>query len=117
MDFLWEFGKPATSHDVMEFCQNITWSTNYVHVMLRSLQDKGAIECCGVVQYGPQYARQFRCVLTREDYFLQQAKKNGVDTKNMLRTAAALASHSDKKEREELVEELEQIIAELKSKG
>ena len=79
MNFLWDYGQPATSHDVMEKCSNITWSVNYIHVMFRSLLKKGAIECCGMVQYGSQYARQFRCVVTREEYFSQQAKKNGMN--------------------------------------
>ena len=50
----------------------------------------------------------------QEEYFLQQAQKSGMDSKELLRTAAALAAHSDAKEREELVEELEHLIAELK---
>ena len=97
MDFLWDYGKPATSLDVLEHCKNITWSPNYTHVMLRSLLKKGAIE-----------------MISREEYFLQQAQKSGIDSKELLRTAAALAAHSDAKEREELVEELEHLIAELK---
>ena len=100
--------------DVLEHCKNITWSPNYTHVMLRSLLKKGAIEMCGMIQYATQYARQFRCVISREEYFLQQAQKSGIDSKELLRTAAALAAHSDAKEREELVEELEHLIAELK---
>ena len=114
MDFLWDYGKPATSLDVLEHCKNITWSPNYTHVMLRSLLKKGAIEMCGMIQYATQYARQFRCVISREEYFLQQAQKSGIDSRELLRTAAALAAHSDAKEREELVEELEHLIAELK---
>ena len=116
MNFLWDYGQPATSHDVMEKCSNITWSVNYIHVMFRSLLKKGAIECCGMVQYGSQYARQFRCVVTREEYFSQQAKKNGMNVKSLLRTAAAMAAQVDEKEQAELVEELEEIIAQLKEK-
>ena len=108
MDFLWDYGKPATSLDVLEHCKNITWSPNY------TLLKKGAIEMCGMIQYATQYARQFRCVISREEYFLQQAQKSGMDSKELLRTAAALAAHSDAKEREELVEELEHLIVELK---
>ena len=52
MNFLWDYGQPATSHDVMEKCATITWSVNYIHVMFRSLLKKGAIKCCGMVQYG-----------------------------------------------------------------
>lgn len=116
MNFLWDYGQPATSHDVMEKCATITWSVNYIHVMFRSLLKKGAIKCCGMVQYGSQYARQFRCVVTREEYFSQQAKKNGMDIKSLLRTAAAMAAQVDEKEQAELVEELEEIIAQLKEK-
>ena len=28
MNFLWDYGQPATSHDVMEKCATITWSVN-----------------------------------------------------------------------------------------
>ena len=69
-----------------------------------------------MVQYGSQYARQFRCVVTREEYFSQQAKKNGMNVKSLLRTAAAMAAQVDEKEQAELVEELEEIIAQLKEK-
>ena len=115
-NFLWEYGKPATSHDVMEHCTNITWSSNYLHVMLRSLLKKGAIECCGMIQYGPQYARVFRCVLTRDQYLAQQAKKNGFDSKSLLRTAVAMVAHADESEKQELIQQLEEIVSRLKER-
>lgn len=47
---------------------------------------------------------------------LPAGEKKGMDIKSLLRTAAAMAAQVDEKEQAELVEELEEIIAQLKEK-
>lgn len=113
MNFLWEYGKPATSNEMLELCQNRTWSESYLHVMLRSLEKKGAIEKCGFVQYGTQYARQFKCTITKEEYYVQLALDRGVNKGAFAQVAVAMASKVKPKDKDELVQTLEEIIQEL----
>lgn len=113
MNFLWEYGKPATSKEMLELCQNRTWSESYLHVMLRSLEKKGAIEQCGFVQCGTQYARQFKCTITKEEYYVQLALDRGVNKGIFAQVAVAMASKVKPKDKDELVQTLEEIIEEL----
>lgn len=115
MDFLWSYGEPITSNEMMELCKERTWSDSYLHVMLRSLQKKGAIEQCGLVQYGTQYARQFRCAISKEEYFVRLAMGKGVDKDSFAKVAVAMAA-SKEDDNEELIRTLEKIIEDFEEK-
>lgn len=115
MNFLWEYGKPATSNEMLEYCVSRTWSDSYLHVMLRSLERKGAIEHCGLVQYGTQYARQFRTCLTKEQYYVQLAEERGVEKGSFVQFAVAMAQKIKPDEKEELIHTLEEFIKELEN--
>lgn len=117
MNFLWSYGKPATSNEMLENCKERTWSESYLHVMLHSLEKKGAIERCGLVQYGSQYARQFRCVISKEEYFVQLAMERGVDRGIFAQVAVAMASKSKSEDKDELIQTLEDIIKELEKQS
>lgn len=113
MNFLWSYGKPATSNEMLENCQNRTWSESYLHVMLRSLEKKGAIRLCGFVQYGTQYARQFECAITKEEYYVQLALDRGVNKGIFAQIAVAMSAKVNPKDKDELIHTLEDIIEEL----
>ena len=77
MSFLWDFGEPLTVRAMLDFCPKRTWSDNYLNVMIRSLEKKGAIEACDMMRYSRQYARAFRPVLGREEYYIYMAQLHG----------------------------------------
>ena len=114
MDFLWSYGEPVTGKDILVLCKKRTWADNYLGVMLRSLEKKGAIRCCGMKLYGTKYARQFESTISREEYYVQLAKGNGVDVEAFAKAAVGEpTNHLDMP----TIEKLEKIIKEFKERG
>lgn len=109
MNFMWEYGKPVTSNDILELCKKRTWRDSYLLIMLRSLEKKGAIKICGRVQSNTQYARLLKPALSKEQYYIQLAFKRGVDKKRFVQLAVSELCNSDKKDAEELIASLTDI--------
>lgn len=116
MNFLWAYGKPATSFEMVALCKERDWKDSYIHIMIRSLEKKGAIECCGAERSGIKYARKFRTTVSKEEYYLQLALSAGVDRASFAKLAAGLIPADDPDEREDLVQKLEEIIQEYKER-
>lgn len=116
MDFLWSYGEPVTGNDILEQCKEHTWADTYLGIMLRSLEKKGAIRCCGMKLYGTKYARQFESAITKEEYYVQLARDNGVDMEAFARAAVGLVKKEAPEEQEALINELENIIQEFREK-
>lgn len=116
MNFLWSISEPVTGKDILEQCKDHTWADTYLGLMLRSLEQKGAIRCCGVKLYGRKYARQFEPAITKEEYYVQLARDNGVDMEAFARAAASLVKKEAPEEQEALIKELESIIREFREK-
>lgn len=112
MDFFWN-GGALTSLDIMNSDKERCYKKGYVHIMLRSLLKKEMIKVCGVVLCNRKYARQFIATMTREEYIMGKIMSKCPDMKSVARVTVAMAKEADKKEREELVEELKKIIDEL----
>ena len=113
MNFLWDYGQPTTSNEILELCKEHSWSGSYLHVMIRSLFEKGMLEQVGSVQYGTQYARQFRCTMTKEEYFVALAAGKGLDKGLFAHAAVTMAANESPKARQELVEQLEKMLQEF----
>ena len=119
MELFWERKEPLTSVEILDISAGRSWNGNYVHMMLRSLLKKGMIEVCGSVQCGTQYARQFIPVVTREQYAAKLVMSKGIKRGSIAEVAVAMVneiSGSDCKGEESLIQELEEMIAELKRK-
>ncbi len=116
MNFLWEYGQPLASNEMLELCKEHSWSDSYLRIMLRSLEKKGAIVPCGMVRYGTQYARKFSCAFTKEEYYVQLAASRGVNAELFAKAAVAMAAQSDSKDQENLIQELEEILQDYKNK-
>mgnify|MGYP002580733948 CR=1 FL=1 len=78
MNLLWKQDKPMTSVEILAIGDEHSWSDNYLPIMLKSLLKKKAIEVCGYAQCGTQYARQFRYLLSREEYVARLAVGRGL---------------------------------------
>ena len=116
MEIFWERKEPLTSVEISEISADRSWNGNYVHMMLRSLLKKGMITVCGSVQYGTQYARQFIPSLTKEQYAAKLVMSKGIKKNAIAAVTVAIVNEADE-DGEELIQQLEEIIEELKSKG
>lgn len=113
MNFMWEYGRPVTSNDILELCTNRTWKDSYLQIMLRSLKKKGAIKECGRILYNTQYARILTPTLTKEQYYLQLAYKRGVNRQDFIQLAVSIANDMDPEGTDKLIASLSELINEL----
>ncbi len=117
MAFLWDQNTPLSVPEMEELCEKQTWGEHYLRVMLKSLENKGAVECCSFEQRGKQYARRFRCTVTKEEYYVQLAEKGGANLNGVFRaTAVAMTKKADKESQEELLKKLEEIMEEYRTR-
>lgn len=118
MNFLWSENTPLSALEMVEKLRDQDWGEHYLRVVLKSLERKGAVECCGFEQRVNQYARRFCCALTKEEYYVQLAARGGVDPDSLLRTAAVAIVKKDKEiGKEELFKILEDIIEKYRAEG
>lgn len=115
MNLLWIQDKPMTSVEILEIADTHSWSDNYLPIMLKSLLKKGAIEVCGYVQCGTQYARQFRYAITKEEYVARLAVGRGLRTNSIPKVAVAMVEELGE-DKDDVIRELEEIIKELREK-
>ena len=113
MNFMWEYGKPVTSNDILALCKNRTWKDSYLQIMLRSLKKKGAIKECGRILYNTQYAYLLKPTLTKEEYYVQLAYKRGVNRRSFIQLAVSIANDMEPEETDSLIDSLSKLIEEL----
>ena len=116
MDFLWKWGEPMTAMDILERCEEHTWSDHYLRVMLRSLERKGVITFDSLEQRGAQYARRFRPAISREEYYVRLAGEGGVDADSFVQAAVAAKMRDKPEEADELLSKLKEIVGEYRAK-
>ena len=75
--------------------------------------DKNAIEVCGYVRCGTQYARQFKYSITREEYVALFAVGRGLDAQSIPKVAVAMVTELQE-DKDDIIRELEGIIEKLK---
>lgn len=117
MLFLWEQGRPMSVAEMLEAWDNRGWTKNYTRDIVRSLEQKGAVEFYDLDHRGSKYARRFRTVLSKEEYYTRLAKHSGVTVSRMLQVeAVAMAERGDRDGMEKLIRELEDIIEEYRAR-
>lgn len=116
MDFLWKCNKPLTAMEILDECEEHSWSDHYLRVMLRSLERKGLLVFDSLEQRGPQYARRFRCVVSREEYYVRLAEEGGVDVDIFVQAAIAALLRSGTKGREEAFNKLKEVMEKYSAK-
>lgn len=112
MDFLWQHPQAMTVYDMAES----GWSVNYLRVLVKSLEKKGVLRCCGAEPNGRQYSRQFCVAMTKEEYYVRLALAGGVNAGAFAKVAAA-AVDGGKKDDEALIQKLEEILADFKARN
>ncbi len=116
MELFWERKEPLTSVEILELSADRSWNGNYVHMMLRSLLKKDMVKVCGTVQYGTQYARQFVPAVTKEQYAAKLVMSKGIGKNSIAEVTVAMVNETDDTDGEGLIQQLEEIIEELKGK-
>ena len=101
-----------TSVEISNISVDRSWNGNYVHMMLRSLQKKGMIKVCGSLQY----ARQFVPIITKEQYAAEIIMSKDIGKESTAAMMVAMINEKNEEDGEELIQQLEKIIEELKSK-
>ena len=112
MEVFWQRMEPLTSVDIAESVTE--WKSAYLNNLLSNLQKKGMIEVVGMVQMGKHYVRKFQPVITKEQYVAGMLNTMNLGKRSMFKIALAMAKDITKKEQEEIVTELEDILAEFK---
>ncbi len=113
MSFLWNYGKPLSVPEMLDICTEHSWSDHYLRVMLKSLERKKMVAVADFDHRGTQYARRFQCVVTKEEYFLQQAKGRGITVNDLVHTeAVAMIRSGDREGVAKLMSQLKEIFAE-----
>lgn len=113
MNLLWKQDKPMTSVEILAIGDEHSWSDNYLPIMLKSLLKKKAIEVCGYAQCGTQYARQFRYLLSREEYVARLAVGRGLEAHSIPKVAVAMVEEFGE-DKNDVIRELEEIIQKLR---
>jgi predicted transcriptional regulator len=113
MNLVWSSLEPMTSVELLRHPSIREWNEASLYRTLKSLLKKGFLEVCGMAQYKTQYAREFKAILTLEEYLVRfvrnQDRKRGV----LSHFALALAKDETQEGLEDMINELEQVIGEL----
>ena len=121
MIFLWEQDRPLSVLEMLEAWENVggkSWTDNYMRAIVRSLEDKGALEFHDLDHRGSRYARRFRPTFSKREYFTYLAKRSGVKVSEMVEVeAVAMAQKGDREGMQALIHELEAIIEEYRTRG
>ncbi len=118
MDLLWKNTEAMTSTDMLEKLDPEKWNKLTVFRTINSLIKKEFIIVNGFEQYNTQYARKFTYAMAKEEYLAKRMKEDGMGIKSLSSIALAFMGNElpkDKKERKELIDDLQNIIDELKS--
>ena len=84
MELLWGIDEPLTCLEIIDRCENKTWKDSYVHIMIRSLLDKGMIQVDGVELVCKNYARKFGPALTKDEYIVMTLMNEKVWTNDKM---------------------------------
>ena len=121
MNIFWKENAPLTSAQIGKLASDTNWSANYIHKMLQSLQKKGFLTVCGMVQEGSHYSRQFLPCFDKEQYISDLLENQGVTTASFAKIAVAFVKKAAKKKEHvsaqdtALLEELEKMIEQYES--
>ena len=117
MRFLWEQGKPLSALEIQGLWKDKAWTKTYTRDIIRALEEKGAIEFHDLERTGKKYGRRFRTVLTKDEYYSQEAMRNGITSRKLFQLEAlALVKKGNKEGIEELIRELEDMIEEYRAR-
>lgn len=112
MKILWDNDIPMLKQDILEKSDRYKWNDNYLKKMLTVLYKKGAIESVGVVRVGKVDSRLYVPTMSEDEYNISKYPVQSMKAIASLVGSMYRSSADEKKE--ELVNELEELLKELK---
>lgn len=112
MELFWELDKPVTSVDLSPYVEE--WKNGYLQNLLKSLETKKMIKCVNILQYGRQFAKQYKFIVSKEQYAAKMISSLHFTPNSIPQISLALTQELSPENRDEIITELENIIAELK---
>lgn len=76
MDTFWQNKEGFTSTELVEASQDRSWKETSVHLLIRSLLEKGFLEVAGFKKTTKNYARVFKASISFEDYAIKVIMAN-----------------------------------------
>ena len=118
MELMWEIKRPLSRSEIIELSPNRSWKASSIHILLNKMLEKGAIGVEGFIRTGKNYGRTYSPLITEDDYFMMQLKQSSFYTnlKSSATSKIFSALLNDKDIDDNVIEELEQMIAERKNK-
>ena len=116
MELLWDEQRPLTTAEIGSVLKGKGWNKSTLFNTIQSLLEKGYIKVSGVERSHTQYARQFEYTMTKEEYAALFLTEKGIKRSALGNIALAMtgSSSSDEEADEELIQELENIIKQLR---
>ena len=91
MNILWHKDEPISANELLAIPPFKSWSSGYMHNVIRGLIGKDMITVAGMIQSKTQYARTFTATITREEYMAHVALFFvGRNPVSILKVAAAM---------------------------
>lgn len=84
MELLWEKDEPLTSSEIVKLSVQKKWKPSYIHIMIKSLLDKGLIVVHDFKKTTKNYARTFSPTLSRDQWIADSVRNNYSSTKDIL---------------------------------
>lgn len=84
MELLWASDKPLTCHEIVENSEGKTWKDSYIHIMIRSLIEKGMLKVDGVELVCKNYARKFAPAMSKDEYIVKTLMNEKVWTNDKM---------------------------------
>ena len=92
MNILWNKDEPISANELLAIPPFTSWSSGYMHNVIRGLISKDMIKVAGMIQSKTQYARTFVAAITREEYVAHVALFYvGKNSTSILKVVAAMS--------------------------
>lgn len=111
METLWQAERPLARYEILELCEDPSWSPSTIHILLNSLLKKGAIREAGFIKRTKTYGRLYAADVTRESYYSETLFR-GKGSKSIPAFFSMLLNSDELTS--ETVDELERMLAERK---
>lgn len=121
MDFLWEQNKAMTIVEIEQQMAREGLKKATIFKAVQSLVEQEYLRVNGFERVSKSYARKFEPAVTKEEYAAVVLAARGIDTNSLGNLTMAMLGNENSEERDEeadekLIEELEDIIVQLRNR-
>lgn len=78
LQVMWRENRPLSRGEILELsCDEKSWHSNSIHILLNAMLKKGTIEAVDFVRSGKVWARTYSPTITAMDYYTDFCETNG----------------------------------------